>query len=95
MSDTIESLTIQNRYLASEIERLNNNIEYLDKKLDEELNKSASLYEEVRRLNEDLKAVISCGDKMSIRTGQFACSMHYKAELKNWADLTEPIKNRA
>jgi hypothetical protein len=31
------SLKIQNRYLASEVERLQNNISYLDKKLDEEL----------------------------------------------------------
>ena len=50
MSDSIESLTIQNRYLASEIERLRNNTEYLDQKLDEELEKSKNLYEEVLRL---------------------------------------------
>jgi hypothetical protein len=50
MSDTIEALTIQNRYLASEVERLRNNTDYLDKKLDEELDKSAQLYAEVRRL---------------------------------------------
>lgn len=37
---TIEELEIQNRYLVSEVERLNNNIDYLDKKLDEELDKS-------------------------------------------------------
>ena len=91
---TIEELEIQNRYLASEVERLNNNINYLDQKLDEELNKSAAIYTEVRRLNDELKAVISCGDKMSIRTGQFGCAKNYQGELKDWADLTAPIKNR-
>lgn len=50
MSDTIEALTAQNRYLASEVERLRNNTDYLDQKLDEELEKSAQLYAEVRRL---------------------------------------------
>lgn len=50
MSDTIEALTAQNRYLASEVERLRNNTDYLDQKLDEELEKSAMLYAEVRRL---------------------------------------------
>lgn len=53
---TIEELEIQNRYLASEIERLNNNINYLDQKLDEELNKSAELYTEVRRLEAIVRA---------------------------------------
>ena len=57
MSDSIESLTIQNRYLASEIERLNNNINYLDQKLDEELNKSVALYTEVRRLESVVRAL--------------------------------------
>jgi peptidoglycan hydrolase CwlO-like protein len=50
MSDTIEKLDLQNRYLASEVRRLQNNIDYLDQKLDEELEKSAMLYAEVRRL---------------------------------------------
>jgi len=92
---TLEELEIQNRYLASEIERLNNNVDYIDQKLNEELDKSIQLSNLIRQLHEELRAVISCGDKMSIRTGQFACSMHYKAELKDWADLTAPIKNRA
>jgi D-ribose pyranose/furanose isomerase RbsD len=92
---TLEELEIQNRYLASEIERLNNNVDYIDQKLNEELDKSIQLSNLIRQLHEELKAVISCGDKMSIRTGQFACSMHYKSELKDWADLTAPIKNRA
>jgi predicted RNase H-like nuclease (RuvC/YqgF family) len=47
---TIEELEIQNRYLVSEVERLNNNIDYLDKKLDEELDKSAMLSGELMRL---------------------------------------------
>jgi D-ribose pyranose/furanose isomerase RbsD len=92
---TIEELEIQNRYLASEVQRLQNNIDYLDQKLDEELNKSAAIYTEVRRLNDELKAVISCGDRLSIKSGVFACAKNYQVELKNWADLTTPIKNRA
>lgn len=51
---TIEELEIQNRYLISEVERLNNNIDYLDKKLDEELDKSAMLAGELMRLRADL-----------------------------------------
>lgn len=51
---TIEELEIQNRYLASEVERLNNNIDYLDKKLDEEIDKSAMLSGELMRLRADV-----------------------------------------
>ena len=51
---TIEELEIQNRYLISEVERLNNNIDYLDKKLDEELDKSAMLAGELMRLRADV-----------------------------------------
>lgn len=51
---TIEELEIQNRYLVSEVERLNNNIDYLDKKLDEELDKSAMLSGELMRLRADV-----------------------------------------
>jgi hypothetical protein len=54
MSDTLEALTIENRYLASECKRLANNCDYLDKKLDEELEKSAMLYAEVRRLQAEV-----------------------------------------
>jgi hypothetical protein len=57
MSDSIESLTIQNRYLASEIERLRNNTEYLDQKLDEELEKSAMLCGQILRLEADVRSL--------------------------------------
>ncbi len=53
-SDKLEALTIQNRYLASEVERLNGNIDYLDKKLDEEIDKSAMLAGELMRLRADV-----------------------------------------
>lgn len=51
---TIEELEKHNRYLASEVERLKNNIEYIDKKLDEELDKSAMLAGELMRLRADV-----------------------------------------
>jgi D-ribose pyranose/furanose isomerase RbsD len=92
---TLEELEIQNRYLASEIERLNNNVDYIDQKLNEELDKSIQLSNLIRQLHEELKAVISCGDRLSIKTGVFACAKNYQVELKDWADLTAPIKNRA
>jgi hypothetical protein len=95
MSDSIESLTIQNRYLASEVQRLQNNIDYIDQKLNEELDKSIQLSNLIRQLHEELKAVISCGDKLSIKSGVFACAKNYQVELKAWADLTAPIKIRA
>jgi predicted transcriptional regulator len=38
--------------LKSEVKRLKNNCDYLDKKLDEELNKSAMLGEQVERLTD-------------------------------------------
>lgn len=50
----IEVLKTQNRWLTSEVERLNNNINYLDKKLDEELLKSARLFSQIERLNDSI-----------------------------------------
>lgn len=51
---SIDELKAQNRALSSELERLRNNIEYIDAKLDEELEKSARLEKELTRLRMDV-----------------------------------------
>lgn len=57
----LETLKAKNRWLASEVERLKNNCDYLDKKLDQEIEKSARLSAEIERLNEQIilgKAIV-------------------------------------
>lgn len=42
----------ENRLLKAEVERLKNNCDYLDQKLDEEIERSASFAGEISRLND-------------------------------------------
>jgi hypothetical protein len=46
----------ENAYLKSEVERLKNNCNYLDQKLDEEIERSASLAGEISRLTDAITA---------------------------------------
>lgn len=55
----MESIKIQNQYLASEVERLNNNLAYIDSKLDDEMKKSHHLYSELRRLQAEIEKIIA------------------------------------
>jgi hypothetical protein len=50
---------------------------------------------QVAQLKADVEALTKAGNRMSIRTGQFACSKHYQGELKDWADVITAIQNRA
>ena len=50
----LETIRAKNLWLTSEVERLKNNCDYLDKKLDEELLKSARLVSEIERLNDSI-----------------------------------------
>lgn len=45
------------------------------------------LNSEVSRLKDMLDKTIKVGNKMSIKTGGFACAKHYQNELKDWADV--------
>jgi hypothetical protein len=42
---------------------------------------------EVARLKDMLEKTIKVGNKMSIKTGGFACAKNYQNELKDWADI--------
>jgi uncharacterized protein YaaR (DUF327 family) len=42
---------------------------------------------EIERLKDMLEKTIKVGNKMSIKTGGFACAKHYQNELKEWADI--------
>jgi predicted phage gp36 major capsid-like protein len=48
----IREAAAENAYLKAEVERLKNNCEYLDQKLDEEIERSASFAGEISRLND-------------------------------------------
>jgi len=48
--DAMKKLKAENAYLKSEVERLQNNCEYLDRELDREIDKTAMLCGEVERL---------------------------------------------
>jgi len=52
MMKRIGELNAENALLRSEVERLQNNCDYLDQKLDEELDKSAMLCGQVERLTD-------------------------------------------
>ena len=54
-----EQLEAENARLKAEVERLTNNCDYLDKKLDEELDKSAMLCGQVERLTKAGDAMAS------------------------------------
>jgi cell division protein FtsB len=45
-----EKIKLENRFLKSEVERLKNNYNYIDKQLDDELAKSALLEKQVRQM---------------------------------------------
>ena len=45
-----EKIELENRFLKSEVERLKNNYNYIDKQLDDELAKSALLEKQVRQM---------------------------------------------
>ena len=55
----INELEAENARLKAEVERLTNNCDYLDKKLDEELDKSAMLCGQVERLTKAGDAMAS------------------------------------
>jgi len=38
-------------------------------------------------LNSHIDKLTHAGNRLSIRTGQFACAKHYQPELKGWADV--------
>lgn len=40
----------------------------------------------VALLNSHIDKLTHAGNRLSIRTGQFACAKHYQPELKAWAD---------
>jgi len=52
MMKRIGELNAENALLRSEVERLQNNCDYLDQKLDEELDKSAMLCGQIERLTD-------------------------------------------
>jgi len=54
MMKRIGELNKENALLKAEVERLKNNCDYLDQKLDEELDKSAMLSDEVQSLRKEL-----------------------------------------
>jgi len=56
MSVEVDDLRKENAYLKSEVERLKNNCDYLDQKLDEEIQRSASLAGEISRLTDAITA---------------------------------------
>jgi len=48
----VGDLQMENAYLKAEVERLKNNCDYLDRKLDEEIQRAASFAGEISRLND-------------------------------------------
>jgi len=52
----IREAAAENAYLKAEVIRLKNNCEYLDQKLDEEIERSASLAGEISRLTDAITA---------------------------------------
>jgi len=52
MGVEVDDLRKENARLKAEVERLKNNCDYLDRKLDEEIERSASFAGEVSRLND-------------------------------------------
>ena len=62
-NEEIAKLQAENERLKADVERLNNNCDYLDQKLDEELEKSAMLCGQVERLGKagDAVAICLCG----------------------------------
>ncbi len=50
---------------------------------------------EIAQLKADVESLTKAGNRMSIRTGQFACSKHYQEELKAWAEVITSIQSRA
>jgi len=52
----IREAAAENAYLKAEVERLKNNCEYLDQKLDEEIERSASFAGEISRLTDAITA---------------------------------------
>ena len=56
MGVEVDDLRKENAFLKAEVERLKNNCDYLDQKLDEEIERSASFAGEISRLTDAITA---------------------------------------
>ncbi len=84
-----QSLEAENARLKAEVERLTNNCDYLDKKLDEELDKSAMLCGQVERLT---KAGDAMAEEMGLETYAEEHFKQQKEFLKAWNAAKEGKK---
>ena len=75
LMDRIGELNAENASLKADVERLTNNCDYLDQKLDEELDKSAMLCGQVERLTK-------AGDNMYSWLG--VCGRHNNSTGDDW-----------
>ena len=91
MLELNNQLVAENERLKAEVERLDNNCDYLDRKLDEEIDKSAMLFGQVERLRK-------AGDAMAKRTEFFqkrwdADELCQEVEAWNAAKEGKPTSN--
>ena len=91
MLELNNQLVAENERLKADVERLDNNCDYLDRKLDEEIDKSAMLCGQVERLRK-------AGDAMAKRTEFFqkrwdADELCQEVEAWNAAKEGKPTSN--